>query len=94
MKINYNRLNEITGGDENCNAELMELFKQTVDKCYAILKAKDTDDGAWQAALHELKGATGNIGADELYRACKKFDGKKLTQEVKEKALQLIEERL
>lgn len=94
MKINYNRLNEITGGDVDCNAELMELFQKTVDKCYSVLKAKTTNDDEWHAALHELKGATGNIGADELYRICKSFEGKTPSEEVRKKALQQFEERL
>lgn len=96
MKINLERLNEITGGDEESNKELLDLFNKTYNSCIARLKLASADDSAianklWADTLHELKGATGNIGCNDVYDICKKYEGKKLSPDEKADIIKILD---
>ncbi|MCB2081186.1 MAG: Hpt domain-containing protein [Hyphomicrobiales bacterium] len=63
------RLQSITGGNAAIESELMQLFRETLDKCLTELKIA-SDQETFHAACHELKGAAANLGADRLSEAC------------------------
>jgi HPt (histidine-containing phosphotransfer) domain-containing protein len=97
MKINLDRLNEITGGDESVNQMLLGLFQKTYDRCLDRLKAISTDNSEaakkdWHDTLHELKGAAANLGFDELFEICKNFEAQQPTQEIKLEVIRIISE--
>jgi len=66
--LNYDYLNEITGGDEEFIAELLGDFaSQTPDLIEQIATAVAQGDAATVgAAAHTLKGSARAVGADEF----------------------------
>ncbi|MBI1274881.1 hypothetical protein GC177_02785 [bacterium] len=75
--LNRSRLDEVTSGDKGLRATLTELYCQTLERCVTELKSiahggKNTD--AWYNAAHELKGASGNVGAEEMADLCRRME--------------------
>lgn len=70
--IDRERLDSITGGDPALREELLTLFFSTVDRCLRALEKEQNavQDEAWRAAVHELKGAGGNLGCWEVQDLC------------------------
>jgi HPt (histidine-containing phosphotransfer) domain-containing protein len=66
------RLREVTEGDVAVEAQLFELFDDTLHRCVTGLgeALAAADDQKWAEAAHELKGASGSLGAPKLSRFC------------------------
>lgn len=71
--IDFDRLRDITDGDEDLERELVELFIETAQRCLARLEkvaSQEIEFEYWSDLCHELKGASANIGAKTLKKAC------------------------
>lgn len=73
---NFERLKEISMGDDEFAAELVRVFLDDavlqIDTLGAAVEQAD-----WRAALdaaHRLKGAAGNVGAEILADACRRIE--------------------
>lgn len=64
--VNYERLRSVTGGDAEVENMLFGLFLDTASRVLEQLEA----GGDWKSLVHELKGASANLGADDLHKAC------------------------
>lgn len=62
-------LRETTDGDAALEADLMLRFQTTLSKCLHQLRQSAE---AWEAALHELRGAASVMGAKALAEHCAK----------------------
>ncbi len=81
--IDFERLRAITGGDPKLEKRLFDLFLSTIDRCasrLALALKQDTRDD-WPAALHELKGAAVNVGADNVADICQQAESLTLKQQ-------------
>lgn len=70
MRVETERLEQITEGDKNLQRELLGLYLVTLDKCINSLES-DTD---CKKIMHELKGASGNLGFLDVAALCKKYE--------------------
>jgi HPt (histidine-containing phosphotransfer) domain-containing protein len=63
--VDMNHLNRYTGGDEQLNAEVLQLFdnqiSEMVARLHLILDSQDSK--GWKEVTHTLKGAARGIGA-------------------------------
>lgn len=95
MKINLDRLNDITGGDETMNQTLLALFNKTFNRCLSAIEGLDVTNPEaaqkpWHDAIHELKGAAGNLGFDELFEVCKNYDMQPVNEQLKSELISII----
>jgi len=73
MVLDKNRLQSITQGDEGLARRIAELYQQTGQSCVQRLAEQaehNADQAAWHDTCHELKGASANIGAVAVQKAC------------------------
>lgn len=69
--IDMEFLRSITGGDQEFEKELFDIFVDNAKKNLTNMEAalKDEDGNAWYMASHAFKGAAASIGAFELSKA-------------------------
>jgi HPt (histidine-containing phosphotransfer) domain-containing protein len=74
--LNHDRLEEVTSGDSALRATLSQLYLETLTRCTSALKsaASTGNAKAWQETLHELKGASANVGAEEMASLCMRME--------------------
>lgn len=75
--VDQARLEMLTDGDREIIDGLLELFNDTVARCTDTLAAcrdNDTDPEAWATAIHELKGASDNLGFKQLAALCREAE--------------------
>lgn len=72
MILNRRALEEITDGNVEVELQFVRLFNDTAERCLRDMKniIKGTTHLHWQDVVHELKGAAGNIRAEELAECC------------------------
>lgn len=92
MQVNYSRIKEIAGDDEELIKTLLQLFVDTFEKCIKEMEDSITlipqeGDQEWQDANHELKGSAYNLGFEELGDYCKKVEFISDNPEEKEKII-------
>jgi HPt (histidine-containing phosphotransfer) domain-containing protein len=82
LEINFERLNEISGGEKSIEIQLLHLFAKTIDRSIVSM-AETVGVGEseevfkkWHDAIHELKGASQNIGFEDIGNFCKKIETK------------------
>lgn len=95
--IDLAHLELFTDGDLDTEKELLDLFFNEANSSLSCLKQSlaDNDDDAWETAAHRLKGASENLGAAPLSKACEEAeDGYKENKTNKKKVLANIETRL
>lgn len=63
LLLNIDYLGEITDGDRELELILLNRFQNTVSRCLSVIS---TDQKKSSAALHEMIGAAGSIGAEKL----------------------------
>ncbi len=70
--LDMERMETISSGDVALEKELFSLFFDTADRCTKVLEQSMVarDHNHWATTAHELKGAAGNLGADEVYALC------------------------
>ncbi len=68
MLFDITHLREMTDGDAELEAELMQYFDSTIERTSQRLT--HTDIAEWKSALHELRGAAMSIGAQKLGAYC------------------------
>ena len=68
MTFDINHLRQFTGGDEDLELEVLELFLENGEK-YLALIAAGGDEKSWRTAAHSLKGSARSIGAIDVERA-------------------------
>ncbi len=70
--VDLTRLMELVDGDETAAREITALFHQSSDTSLQHLQQAVASDGrqAWLTALHDLKGASGNLGFTALLAIC------------------------
>lgn len=73
MAVDLSRLELITRGNKNLKEELLRLFAETCDRFLKNLQSGKTQED-FDNALHELKGAAGNLGFSELSELCSKAE--------------------
>lgn len=74
LSVNFNNLQEITGGDPAMESELFELFLSSSVDCINGLRdaLASGDEKAWRNHAHAFKGISFNLGAAPLGDICKK----------------------
>lgn len=74
--VNLTELRAITDGDRAMENTLFDLFASTVDRCVENMKKCLEGGGAdqWRNIAHELKGASGTIGAYPLRGLCEEAE--------------------
>lgn len=74
--LNRSRLEDVTSGDKGLRATLTELYCQTLERSMTQLKtaARAKDAKTWHDAAHELKGASANVGAEEMASLCQRME--------------------
>jgi len=78
------------GDDKEREKELCGMYLEQAEECLENLKKayEDKDSENWRKLMHLLKGASLNIGADELSAICKEGElGFEESDTVKEKIL-------
>ena len=70
--VNLEHIREVTMGDDEFLAELIDLFlNDTPTQLQALRNAVGTGDAEGvAAAAHRLKGSSGNMGAESLSALC------------------------
>ena len=66
--IDLSRLRSIVGDDKETERTLLGLYLETANK---VLNDLQGGIGNWQELVHELKGASANMGVEHLHIACK-----------------------
>ena len=61
--IDFDHLWTFTDGDNDLEAELADLYMNTARGYVSGMRAALTDERAWSAEAHGLKGASSNLGA-------------------------------
>jgi len=74
--MDLNELTERLGLDVEDIRELLELYVETTTSDLAQLKGaiETKDDELAHAKAHSIKGASGNLGLDEMYELAKEID--------------------
>ena len=65
--VDFTVLENMTGGDDAINEEVLGLFVQQAGLWSAMLDAKAE---GWRDAVHTIRGASAGIGAGELAAVC------------------------
>lgn len=78
--VNLDNLHEMTGGDNDLEKELFEVYISAAEAC---LKALETNQGAgqeevWRTQAHAWKGMSLNLGAEPLGKLCAEAQTKHL----------------
>lgn len=73
MVFDRDHLARYTAGDAALEAELVDLLREQARRCLAAMEAA-SDENAWKAAAHTLKGASRGVGAFELGEACQRAE--------------------
>jgi len=75
--FDFSKLLYMLAGDHRQLIRLLHLFRQDMQGILFEIQSELASGrpGAAKALVHKLKGAAGNVGAQELYRAAKKVDG-------------------
>ena len=68
VPIALERLTSFTDGDGQLERELSSLYLSTATLYLKELRGAFTNAAAWERAAHALKGASANIGAEEVAR--------------------------
>jgi len=68
--LNREYLSEMTGGDIQIDAQLYEVFVASTSDYLDQIKAAQTPEER-KKAIHRLKGAAANVGAEDLADACR-----------------------
>ncbi|WP_203294105.1 Hpt domain-containing protein [Maricaulis parjimensis] len=66
-------LDRYTGGDEALTAELLNLMCDQARRCLGLMETA-SDETAWTAATHTLKGAARGVGAFALADLCEQAE--------------------
>lgn len=61
--VDIDHLSTFTDGDEDLEAELSDLYQNTVSRYLKAMEAALQEQQGWSAEAHALKGASGNLGA-------------------------------
>lgn len=69
-------LYNLTEGDPAMEERMLLLFIKTIHHCVDQMNvALSNDPGTiWKSAIHELKGASKNIGAPRMVQLCRQFE--------------------
>lgn len=72
MPVNLAHLNTFTDGDEEVERELFTLFSQQATLAFERLEkaCDECADEEWRSAAHKFKGASANLGAENLAALC------------------------
>jgi len=73
MIFDRDHLARYTAGDAALEAELFNLLREQAERCLAAMQTA-TDENAWKAAAHTLKGASRGVGAFDLGEACQRAE--------------------
>ena len=77
MHINWQRIDEITGDDNELKVTLCDMFLETFDNCLKQMKESLNEgreaDNSFLLANHQLKGSAINIGFEDLHDICEKI---------------------
>ena len=70
--LNLTFLRRLTSGNCELERTLFELYHATASNCLRRIKMGDADITSkdWLEAIHMLKGASANIGANEMLKLC------------------------
>lgn len=70
---NFQALHVVTDGNTALEEKLMSLYIQTVDRCLERLQKLVHQDlhNDWPKVVHELRGASANIHAEQMAHVCK-----------------------
>jgi CheY-like chemotaxis protein len=68
--INLTHLHMFTDGDKEEEAVLFDIFLERADSVIQNLESIPEDE-TWRKETHALKGASGNLGANQLFEICK-----------------------
>lgn len=92
--LNFNLLREITDGDKELESQLLTLYFKTVDRCISqMLALIDIDpEKKWHRSVHELKGASANIYADNIAAICKQIEHLPEDPDERRRACEIIKE--
>lgn len=76
MQVNYSRIKEIAGDDNELIKTLLELFVDTFKRCIDNMEQSlnlpsSEGDKMWHEVNHELKGSSYNLGFEELGDFCR-----------------------
>lgn len=74
--INFERLQSISEGDKEFEQELLQAYVDDSRECLAQIKAAIADSD-WEkliALTHQLKGASGNVGAERMEQLCAEME--------------------
>ncbi len=74
--INLEHLRHFTDGNREEEKMLFDLFLEQAEKAMTTLTAclPDAEADRWRAAAHLLKGASGNLGAEQLQHRCQRAE--------------------
>jgi two-component system sensor histidine kinase/response regulator len=70
--VNMEHLNMFTDGDPDEEKELLDLFFEQAEISLSELETscENANNEEWEKAAHRLKGASANLGANPLAKAC------------------------
>jgi PAS domain S-box-containing protein len=72
---NHNHVASLVNDDLRVENRLLKSFYTQLETQYAsIVSQLRTNDPAFSSALHALKGVSGNMGAEVLYRLCRSIE--------------------
>ncbi|MEZ5365731.1 MAG: Hpt domain-containing protein [Bryobacterales bacterium] len=73
---NFDRLKAISMGEDEFAAEMVKVFLEDSESQLALLQdaLAQADYDAALAAVHRMKGAAGNVGAEIFADACRNFE--------------------
>jgi len=74
--FNSENLKFISNGEKEVEAELLLLLKQAGEKFLtaAHVAVERGDAIAWKTLVHEFKGGTGSLGADNIFDLCEEAE--------------------
>jgi len=93
--LNFDALQEITGGAGDLQDCLVALYLATAERCITNLQSltKTDDDDQWHKTAHELKGASGNIRAEAMAELCRQIEHLPLDTDERTRACELLQEK-
>jgi HPt (histidine-containing phosphotransfer) domain-containing protein len=78
MDLNISRIEEIVGDDLDMKKMLINMYIETCKKCITELEKSltlsENAEEIWHNSNHELKGASYNLGFEDLGNYCKKIE--------------------
>ena len=74
VMVAFERLDEMTDGDQGLAVEIAELFTQTTRQYICDLRNALGNADEWAAYSHALKGCCANFGAEALAEAAKQAE--------------------